>query len=263
MELRTAHAGICFFGLIALSFVVRAVLAARPVERAFYGRIGACLIVYAVVVNGTLYYQASGNYKQGEWSDLPWTIAYCLLIVLAGTWSDREDAPATKQLSHSLELLAQFVPLLIPAIVFPLVLSIAHEQFVWSVVLTMVSFAAAAGRLFVVQSKLLSSSQEVKKNLALLRGIMESTPDAVFVKDLEGRYVVINPTAARFVEKNVDEVLGATDLGVFEGDTARMVMERDRQVIETGVTLSYEMERDLGGGRRIFLTTKGPYRDSE
>lgn len=262
MQVRTVHAGIFFFGLIALSFVLRSLLASSRLERALFGRVAAFLACYAVVVNGTLYYQASGHYKQGEWTDLPWTIAYTLLIVLAGTWNNREEAGTSEELTRGLRLLAQFAPLLIPAIVFPLVLSIAREQFEWSVVLALISFAAAGGRMFVIQNQLIASSQEVEKSLALLRGVMQSTPDAVFVKDLQGRYVMINPAAGRFVGKSVDEVLGTTDLNVFGGDTARMVMDRDREVLEKGTMLSYEMVQPAAQGSRVFLTTKRPYLDS-
>ena len=262
MEVRSAHAAIFFFGLIALSFVVRSLVAANRVERSFFGRLGSYLILYAFVVTGTLYYQASGHYRQGEWSDLPWTIMYASLILLAGTWDAREEEKENQPLSRGLQLLAQFAPLLIPAIVFPMVLSIAREQFVWAAVLALVSFAAAGGRMFVVQSQYLASSQALQKNLALLRGIMESTPDAVFVKDLESRYVMINPAAAQFVDMRLDEVLGSTDAKVFPKETGQWVMERDRQVIEKGVTLTYELSRPGHGGIRTYLTTKGPYRDA-
>ena len=227
MEIRTAHAAIFFFGLIALSFIVRSLLAANRVERSFFGRLGSYLILYAFVVTGTLYYQASGHYKQGEWSDLPWTIMYASLILLSGTWDQcqEEDGKESQPLSRGLQLLAQFAPLLIPAIVFPMVLGIAREQFAWAGVLALVSFAAAGGRMFVVQSQYLASSQALQKNLALLRGIMESTPDAVFVKDLESRYVMINPAAAQFVDMSLDEVLGSTDEKVFPKETGQWVME--------------------------------------
>ena len=149
MQISTMHAGIFFFGLIAASFLVRAALAANHVEKAFFWRMGAFLVAYAVVSNGTLYYQASGQYKQGQWTDLPWTLVSCLLILLAGTWNEVEPAVAGVSASPGFRLLAQFSPLVIPAIVFPLVLSIAREQFSWSVVLVMFSFAAAGGRMFI------------------------------------------------------------------------------------------------------------------
>ena len=261
MQLRAYHSAIFFFGLIAVSFVVRAIVNRNPLERAFFGRMGAFLTVYAFVTSGTLYYQAHGNYKQGQWTDLPWTAVFCVLILIAGTWNEKEERAEIEPQSRGLQLLAQFSPLLIPAAVFPLVLSIAREQFYWSVVLATVSFAAAGGRLFVVQRQLLISSQELQKNLTVLRGITESTIDAVFVKDREGRYVMVNPAAAQNVGLSVEQVIGRTDVEVFTPETGRRIMDKDRQIIATGEWITYEEIGTAAGVSRTFLTTKGPYRD--
>ena len=261
MQVRTFHAGIFFFGLITLSFLVRWLLSRNHVERAFFARMGAFLTVHAVVLNRALYYQSSGNYKQGEWSDLTWTLNYCFLIVLAGTWSNSEETAENEPLSHGWQLLASFSPLLIPAIVFPLVLSIARERFLWSVVIVMVSFAAAGGRLFVVQNQLLISSRELQKNLSLLQGITEGTTDAVFVKDLEGRYLMINTAGARFLGKSVNEVIGKVDSGLFAPEVGRVIMDRDRQVMQSNETQTYEEFGTAAGVTRLYLATKGPFRD--
>jgi two-component system, cell cycle sensor histidine kinase and response regulator CckA len=262
MEVRTLHAAILFYGLISLSFVVRGLVSENRVERAFFGRLGGFLIFYSAVMSGTLYYQASGHYKQGQWSDLPWTVAYALLIVIAGTWNEREELVGTQSRSRSLRLLSQFAPLVIPAIVFPLVLSVAREQFGWAVTLALVSFASAGGRMFFVQNQLLASSQELQKNLSLLRGILESTPDAVFVKDLNGRYMMVNAAAGKYVNRAPDEVLGLTDVDLFGPENGPTLMSRDRQVIETGLTQTYEFARPTTAGVNTYLTTKGPYRDA-
>jgi two-component system cell cycle sensor histidine kinase/response regulator CckA len=262
MQWRALHAGMLFFGLIAVSFLARAWLSRNRVERAYFGRMGTFLVFFACVLNGTLYYQASGRYKQGEWSDLTWTAAFCVLILLAGTWNQKEEKIEIASPSRSLQLLAQFSPLIIPAAVFPMVLSIAREQFYWSVVLVMVSFAAAGGRLFIVQRQLLISSQELKKNLSLLQGITESTTDAVFVKDCDGRYVMVNPAAARFVGLTVDQVLGKTDVEVFTPETGEPIMLKDRQIVKTGESVTLEESATAAGVSRTLLTTKGPYRDA-
>ena len=91
MEVRTLHAAILFYGLISLSFVVRGLVSEHRVERTFFSRLGGFLIFYSAVMTGTLYYQASGHYKQGQWSDLPWTVAYAVLIIIAATWSEHEE----------------------------------------------------------------------------------------------------------------------------------------------------------------------------
>ncbi len=43
---------------------------------------------------------------------------------------------------------------------------------------------------------------------ALLHAVVEGTSDAIFVKDLEGRYLMINSSGARLIGKTVKEVIG-------------------------------------------------------
>lgn len=261
MEVRALHAGIFFYGLLAVSFLVRGLLSRHRTSHAFFMRMGSFLAIYGTVLNATLYYQASGRYQQGAWPDLPWTLSFSLLIVIAGTWRDSEQLPDSESPSSSLTLLANFSPLLIPAIVFPLVLRIAEEQFYWSVAIVMVSFAAASGRLFVVQNQLLVSSRELQKNLSLLQGITEGTTDSVFVKDLEGRYLMINSAGARFLGHTIADVLGKNDADLFLPEVGQAIMERDRKVVESGETQTYEESGTAAGVTRLYLSTKGPYRD--
>ncbi len=262
MEGRALRAGIFFFGAVALSFVIRGLLSQNRTAHRFFLRMGAFLTVHGIVLNATLAYQASGHYQQGTWLDLVWTFTYCLLIVIAGTWRDEESAKEPESRSQGLQLLAQFSPLLIPAIVFPLVLLISQEQFVWSVVLVTASFAAASGRLFVAQNQLLVNSRELEKNLALLQGITEGTTDAVFVKDLGGRYLMINSAGARTFERKVEDVLGKTDEELFLPEVGQTIMERDRVVVASGETQTYEEFGTAAGVTRLYLATKGPFRDA-
>jgi len=202
MEVRTFYAGLLFFGLLAISFLARGLLAGFRAARKLFLRLAIFFFAAAITTNTTLYGYAARNYKQGTWPDLLWTITFCLLTVIAATWNDpdRDQTESVPPMSRSGQLLSQFFPLLIPALVFPLALHIAQEQFGWSVILVTASFVAASARLFVVQSQMLVSSRELEKNLVLLRGITEGTTDAVFVKDLEGRYLMINSAGARILD---------------------------------------------------------------
>ena len=262
MERRTLYAGIFFFGLIALSFLLRGLLSRHRIVRAFFLRMGVVLVVHGTVLNVTLRWQASGHYQQGTWLDLAWTVSYCLLILMAGTWSETEGQPEAEPPSHSLQLLAQFSPLAIPALVFPMVLSIAQEQFFWSVVLVLVSFAAAGGRLFVLQNQLMISSRELQRNLAMLQGITEGTTDAIFVKDLEGCYVMVNSAGARGRGMSVPEVIGKNAIALYGVEAGREIMQRDRQLMEAGETRTFEEQGIVDGVLRTFHSTKGPFRDT-
>lgn len=104
---------------------------------------------------------------------------------------------------------------------------------------------------------------EVRKTTSLLRAVAEGTPDAVFVKDLAGRYLLFNPAAARFVGLPIEEVLGRDDTALFGPDDAALVMDRDRRVAASGQIETEEEELTAAGVTRTYLATKAPYRDAE
>jgi two-component system, cell cycle sensor histidine kinase and response regulator CckA len=262
MFVRTFHVALFFFGLLAFSFLVRGLLTPFRTARAFFFRLAAFFFFFGITTNTTRYAISAGVYRQGTWLDLPWTLSFCLLAGLAATWVDSEQhLPEASPRATSMQLLAQFSPLLIPAIVFALVLRIAQEQFLWSVILVMVAFAAASGRMFVVQNQLLISSRELETNLALLQGITEGTTDAVFVKDLEGRYVMVNSAGARGLGLTVQEVIGKTAVELHGQEHGREIMERDRQLMQSGEAQTFEEKGSTNGIVRIYHSTKGPFRE--
>ncbi|MGV3605401.1 MAG: PAS domain S-box protein [Planctomycetaceae bacterium] len=105
------------------------------------------------------------------------------------------------------------------------------------------------------------SEAALKRTNDLLQAVVSGTTDAVFVKDLKGRYLLFNQAAANFVGRPINEVLGHDDNAIFSPDTASTVMARDRQVMEQGYTQSYEEIATSQGKTRTYLSTKGPYRD--
>lgn len=263
MQVRALYAGIFFYGLLALGFVLRSRFSVHRVEKAFFARMSLFLVLYAVVLNVTLKAQSSGHYQQGTWLDFAWTFSYCLLIVLPTTWNVQEENPSGEVPSSTMQLLAMFAPLVIPAATFPLLFGVAQEQLLCAVVLVLISFTAAGGRMFVVQHELMVSSRELQQNLALLKGITEGTTDAVFVKDRQGRYLMINSAGANFVGKSVAEIIGKTDSDLFSSDTAGAIIEADRRLMGSGVTQTYEERGTAGGISRLYLATKGPYRNAQ
>ena len=97
----------------------------------------------------------------------------------------------------------------------------------------------------------------------VMRAIIEGTPDAVFVKDLEGRYLLVNTSCARFIGRPAEEIIGRVDTDLYPPDTARQFMEADREVLASGQTRVFEGAAEgEGGGRAIYRVTKGVVRDA-
>ena len=106
------------------------------------------------------------------------------------------------------------------------------------------------------------AERALRESHDLLRAVIESTPDAIFVKDRDGRYLLINPAGAAFLgAATVEEVLGKTDDDFFAPPSARVNRQNDRRIMERGEAETYEDAGTASGVTRAFLTTKGPYRD--
>lgn len=97
----------------------------------------------------------------------------------------------------------------------------------------------------------------------LLDSVVSGISDAVFVKDLSGRYRLGNEAAARFIGKPLPEILGKDDTALFERATGERLMALDKAIMDAGVTQSHqEAVTTLDGKELVFLVTKGPMRDT-
>src|SRR5258708_1014172 len=103
----------------------------------------------------------------------------------------------------------------------------------------------------------------LRRSHGLLKAIVESTSDPIFAKDMDGRYLMMNTTGARATGRTVQQVVGKTDAELFPPDVARAIADRDREVIESGESQTFEEEMTTGEGTRIYVTTKGAYRDEQ
>jgi two-component system, cell cycle sensor histidine kinase and response regulator CckA len=98
----------------------------------------------------------------------------------------------------------------------------------------------------------------------ILQAVIEATPDAIFVKDLEGRYILVNDAAARFLGRSPAEIVGKRDPELYPQETARQFIEDDRQVLATGQARAFEgVATGKDGARQAYLVTKGVYRDPD
>lgn len=110
-------------------------------------------------------------------------------------------------------------------------------------------------------AELLVDARDADALRHLLEVFVTRSPDGLFIKDLDGRYVFANQAAASMVDLPVHRLLGATDDQVFSAETCAEIQARDRQVVESGQPLTYLPSRWDFGAPRVFQTTKYPHRD--
>ncbi len=102
--------------------------------------------------------------------------------------------------------------------------------------------------------------------LALLRTLIDWVPDFLYLKDLEGRFVVSNRAhLAVLGAERQEEVLGKTDFDVFPKEFAERYSADEREVLRTGVPMVERTEPIVDQQKRKgwVLTTKSPLRDEQ
>ncbi len=104
--------------------------------------------------------------------------------------------------------------------------------------------------------------QNLSKSEDQLRSIMENSSDVIFIKDLEGRYLVANEATSKVLGRPLTDIIGKRDDEIFEEESAQLIMEIDRRVMESGQMEATEDLLLIRGKERWFSSIKAPYRDS-
>ncbi|MDD2368424.1 MAG: EAL domain-containing protein, partial [Sulfuricurvum sp.] len=94
---------------------------------------------------------------------------------------------------------------------------------------------------------------------ALLSTIVNGSPDAIYAKDMEGRYILFNTGAGELVNIAPEKVIGKTDELLFSPEAAQKIKEMDRLTLIGGAIHNHEEDLITSGGiEKSFWVTKGP-----
>lgn len=117
-------------------------------------------------------------------------------------------------------------------------------------------------RLQVSHRREIDGEREKSRALDLLAAIADSADDAIFAKDLEGRYILFNRAAERMSGTTRAVALGRDDTAVFPPETAASVQAKDREILAHGAALRYEECIPGPQGMLTLEVTKIPLRDA-
>jgi PAS domain S-box-containing protein len=114
-----------------------------------------------------------------------------------------------------------------------------------------------------IAANMLRGMQPIQNASDILLAVIDATPDAIFVKDLDGRYVLVNQAAAKFVNRTPAQVVGLRDVELYPEETAQRFVQDDMAVLESGKPMSFEGVATSQAGSQAYLVTKGVYRDRD
>jgi PAS domain S-box-containing protein len=113
------------------------------------------------------------------------------------------------------------------------------------------------------ETQLAQISRELAIKHQLLDSVVEGTSDFIYIRDLENRFTLANSACAGLFGRTVDEVVGRSMRELLPQEDYDAVAQSDREIVRTGVTCTIEETAEINGVKRLFRTTKGPYRDPD
>lgn len=103
----------------------------------------------------------------------------------------------------------------------------------------------------------------LRKTEARLQAFLDNTPAVIYLKDVQGRYLLTNNACLARMERTSEEVLGFTDAELFPKDVAATFRVNDLAVLKAKTALEFEEATASGGELRTYLSVKFPLCDAD
>ncbi|WP_052813078.1 PAS domain-containing sensor histidine kinase [Desulfonatronum thioautotrophicum] len=108
------------------------------------------------------------------------------------------------------------------------------------------------------------SRNALRQKSSLLASLLDSIPDLIFFKDVNGVYIRCNTEFARHVGRAEEEIVGRTDYDIYPPEEADAFRENDRLMLERQGPRHNEEWVGYPDGRRVLLDTlKTPFYDPD
>jgi two-component system NtrC family sensor kinase len=120
-------------------------------------------------------------------------------------------------------------------------------------------------------SRVVRTSREVTQQVRLkqeteewarhFHQLVQAVHGIITIKDLDGRYTLVNPRVLEISGLKENELLGCTARELFEPQAARVIEENDQRALEGGGYYATEERVMVGGKERIFFSERFPLTD--
>ncbi len=104
--------------------------------------------------------------------------------------------------------------------------------------------------------------KQLHESKAQLQAIMDNAPNSIFLRDLQGHYLMINEYALSSLGLSHEEVIGKTPLDLYSKDFAERILSADQEIIERcEVAAPFEFVAPFNNRR--YLANKFPIFDNK
>lgn len=112
--------------------------------------------------------------------------------------------------------------------------------------------------------KVRATEKTARASQKQLRTLIDSIRAVIFMKDREGRHLLVNSYFEEVTGISLESIKGKTDFEVMPQEAAEGIVSKDREVMESGETITYEESVPGPDGVTFhYLTTKVPLINDE
>jgi PAS domain S-box-containing protein len=130
----------------------------------------------------------------------------------------------------------------------------------WTLLLALAVLTVVTGFLFRGLRRSAESRNALRQKSSILASLLDSIPDLIFFKDVNGVYIRCNTEFARHVGRAEEEIVGRTDYDIYPREEADAFRENDRLMLERLGPRHNEEWVGYPDGRRVLLDTlKTPF----
>lgn len=136
----------------------------------------------------------------------------------------------------------------------------------WVVLALIVISLVLLGVVFVIIRNQVSARNEANKllldNKQLLQSIIDNTTNPIFIKKLNGEYLLVNKQYGELFGLSMDDIIGKTDNDFLSPENARVMKDSDLSVLKEDKEVQVEEILDLPDGQHTYIAVKFPLHDS-
>ena len=99
---------------------------------------------------------------------------------------------------------------------------------------------------------------ELRHNQVLLRSVLDNSPAAIYIKDLEGTFLIVNQKTAALLNTTPEEMQGKRDTDLFPHEFAAQWRAHEQRAIAAGTAMIFEETVNQSDGIHYFLSVRTP-----
>ncbi|MCK5147599.1 PAS domain S-box protein, partial [bacterium] len=104
--------------------------------------------------------------------------------------------------------------------------------------------------------------KQKQRELLQLQSIFDNTTSIMYLKDLEGRYIMVNRCYEEMNNVTKEDVVNKTIYDIHPYQTAKVLEENDRKVLKKNKAIEFEEEIMQEDGLHTFISVRFPLNDS-